>query len=107
MNPPNLWLMWIMRTRLSRFASPPSSGTAYLQKIIEDAAAEVASHHSERTLDQWNKDKEWLISEGGVTFCDIDRQAFINAAAPLGAELQSEGFFTTPDLYDQTRQFNQ
>ena len=77
------------------------------QKIIEDAAAEVASHHSERTLDQWNKDKEWLISEGGVTFCDIDRQAFINAAAPLGAELQSEGFFTTPDLYDQTRQFNQ
>ena len=77
------------------------------QKIIEDAAAEVASHHSERTLDQWNKDKEWLISEGGVTFCDIDRQAFINAAAPLGAELQSEGFFTTPDLYDQTRQFNE
>lgn len=77
------------------------------QKIIEDAAAEVASHHSERTLDQWNKDKEWLISEGGVTFCDIDRQAFINAAAPLGAELQSEGFFTTPDLYEQTRQFNQ
>ena len=66
-----------------------------------------AGHHSERTLDQWNKDKEWLISEGGVTFCDIDRQAFINAAAPLGAELQSEGFFTTPDLYDQTRQFNQ
>lgn len=77
------------------------------QKIIEDAAAEVASHHSERTLDQWNKDKEWLISEGGVTFCDIDRQAFINAAAPLGAELQSEGFFTTPDLYEQTRQFNE
>ena len=77
------------------------------QKIIEDAAAEVASRHSERTLDKWNEDKEWLISEGGVTFCDIDRQAFIDAAAPLGAELQSEGFFSTPDLYDQTRQFNQ
>ena len=33
MNPPNLWLMWTMRTRLSRFASPPSSGTAYLPRI--------------------------------------------------------------------------
>lgn len=77
------------------------------QKVIEDAAAEVASHHSERTLDKWEEDKEWLISEGDVTFCDIDRQAFIDAAAPLGADLQAEGFFTTPDLYDQTRQFNQ
>lgn len=76
------------------------------QKVIEDAAAEVAAHHTERTLDKWEEDKEWLISEGGVTFCDIDRQAFIDAAAPLGKQLQEEGFFTTPDLYDQTRQFN-
>lgn len=76
------------------------------QKVISDAAAEVASHHSERTLDKWEEDKEWLINEGGVTFCDIDRQAFIDAAAPLGKELQDEGFFSTPDLYDQTRQFN-
>ena len=76
------------------------------QKVISDAAAEVASHHSQRTLDKWEEDKEWLINEGGVTFCDIDRQAFIDAAAPLGKELQDEGFFSTPDLYDQTRQFN-
>ena len=74
--------------------------------MIEDAAAEVAAHHSERTLDKWEEDKEWLIKEGGVTFCDIDRQAFIDAAAPLGEELQAEGFFTTPNLYDLTRQFN-
>lgn len=77
------------------------------QKVIEEAAAEVASKHTERTLGQWEADKEFLINEGGVTFCDIDRQAFIDAAAPLGAELQAEGFFNTPDLYDQTRQFNQ
>lgn len=76
------------------------------QKVIEDAAATVAAKHTERTLDKWEEDKEWLINEGGVTFCDIDRQAFIDAAAPLGEELQAEGFFTTPDLYDQTRQFN-
>jgi len=75
------------------------------QKVISDAA-QVASHHSERTLDKWEEDKEWLINEGGVTFCDIDRQAFIDAAEPLGKELQDEGFFTTKDLYDQTRQFN-
>ena len=30
----------------------------------------------------------------------------IDAAEPLGKELQDEGFFTTKDLYDQTRQFN-
>ena len=54
----------------------------------------------------WEEDKEWLVKEGGVTFCDIDRQAFIDAAAPLGEELQSEGFFATPNLYDETRQFN-
>ena len=77
------------------------------QKVIEDAAATVAEHHTERTLGKWEEDKEWLINEGGVTFCDIDRQAFIDAAAPLGEELQAEGFFNTPDLYDQTRQFNE
>lgn len=76
------------------------------QKVIEDAAAEVAAHHTERTLDKWEEDKEWLIKEGGVTFCDIDRQAFIDAAAPLGEELQAEGFFTTPNLYDITREYN-
>ena len=76
------------------------------QKVIEDTAAEVAANHTKKTLEQWGEDKEWLINEGGVTFCEIDRQAFIDAAAPLGAELQAEGFFTTPDLYDQTRQFN-
>lgn len=76
------------------------------QKVIQDAAAEVAEKHTQRTLDKWEEDKEWLQSEGGVTFCDIDRQAFIDAAAPLGKELQEEGFFATPDLYDQTRQFN-
>ena len=74
--------------------------------MIEDAAAQVASHHTERTLDKWEEDKEWLVKEGGVTFCDIDRQAFIDAAAPLGEDLQAEGFFTTPNLYDLTREFN-
>ena len=76
------------------------------QKVISDIAAEVAAAHTERTLDQWAADKEFLINEGGVTFCDIDRQAFIDAVAPLGAELQAEHFFATADLYDQTRQFN-
>ena len=76
------------------------------QKIIEDCAADAAAKHTEKIADKWEADKEWLVKEGGVTFCDIDRQAFIDAAAPLGKELQSEGFFATPNLYDETRQFN-
>lgn len=76
------------------------------QAIIEAVADEAAANHSKKTLAGWEEDKKFLTSEGGVTFCDIDRQAFIDAAAPLGAELQAEGFFKTPDLYDQTRQFN-
>lgn len=76
------------------------------QKVIEEVAAQVAAEHSARTLAKWEEDKEWLVAEGGVTFCDIDRQAFLDAAAPLGKELQSEGFFSTPNLFDQTRQFN-
>lgn len=77
------------------------------QAIIEDCAAKAAEQHSDKIAAQWEEDKEFLINEGGVTFCDIDRQAFIDAAAPLGESLQSEGFFATPDLYDQTRQFNE
>jgi len=77
------------------------------QAIIEDCAAKAAEQHSAKIAAQWEEDKEFLINEGGVTFCDIDRQAFIDAAAPLGESLQSEGFFATPDLYDQTRQFNE
>lgn len=76
------------------------------QAIIEECAAKAAAQHTEKIAAQWEEDKEFLINEGGVTFCDIDRQSFIDAAAPLGAELQAEGFFATSDLYDQTRQFN-
>lgn len=76
------------------------------QKVIEDCAADAAAKHTEKIADKWEEDKEWLVKEGGVTFCDIDRQAFIDAAAPLGKELQDEGFFSTPNLYDETRQFN-
>lgn len=76
------------------------------QAIIEECAAEVAVTHTAKIAQQWEEDKQWLIDEGGVTFCDIDRQAFIDAAAPLGAELQAEGFFATENLYDLTREFN-
>lgn len=75
------------------------------QAIIEEVAADVAKQHSEKILGKWEEDKKFLIEEGGVTFCDIDRQAFIDAAAPLGEELQNEGFFTTPDLFDLTRAY--
>lgn len=76
------------------------------QAIIEDCASKAAAKHCENIAAKWEADKEWLINEGGVTFCDIDRQAFIDAAAPLGKELQESGFFDTPNLYDLTRQFN-
>ena len=83
-----------------------SSLSAEDQAIIEDCASKAAEQHCKNIAAKWEEDKEYLISEGGVIFCDIDRQAFIDAAAPLGKELQAEGFFDTPDLYDQTRQFN-
>lgn len=76
------------------------------QATIEACASKAAEQHCKNIAAKWEEDKEYLINEGGVTFCDIDRQAFIDAAAPLGKELQAEGFFDTPDLYDQTRQFN-
>ena len=76
------------------------------QAIIEDIAAQCAAEHSAKILEKWEEDKEFLINEGGVTFCDIDRQAFIDAAAPLGESLQEEGFFKTANLYDITRQYN-
>lgn len=76
------------------------------QQIISDCASQASEIYNQTISQKWEEDKQFLIEEGGVTFCDIDRQAFIDAAAPLGAQLQSEGFFDTPDLYDQTRQFN-
>lgn len=83
-----------------------SSLSAEDQAIIEDCASKAAEQHCKNIAAKWEEDKKFLIDEGGVTFCDIDRQAFIDAAAPLGKELQAEGFFDTADLYDQTRQFN-
>ena len=76
------------------------------QAIIEECASQAAEEHSAKIAAKWEEDKAFLTSEGGVTFCDIDRQAFIDAAAPLGTSLQAEGFFATPNLYDLTRQFN-
>ena len=76
------------------------------QAIIEECAAEAAAAHTAKIAAQWEQDKEFLINEGGVTSCDIERQAFIDAAAPLGAKLQASDFFSTENLYDLTRQFN-
>ncbi|MFV0497333.1 MAG: TRAP transporter substrate-binding protein [Candidatus Fimivivens sp.] len=83
-----------------------NSLTAEDQAIIEACAEEAATRHTANISSQWEQDKEFLINEGGVTFCDIDKQAFIDAAASLGQELQTSGFFATENLYDLTRQFN-
>ncbi len=81
-----------------------NSLTPEQQKIIEDTAEECAQEFNETINNKWEEDKKWLGEEGGVTFVDFDKQAFLDAAAPLAAELEAEGFFETPELYEKIQE---
>lgn len=69
------------------------------QKVIEECADEVAVWFTDYVKEQWEVDKKTIQDEGG-TFVDFDKQSFIDAMAPLAAQLESEGYWATPGLYD-------
>lgn len=75
------------------------------QEIISSCVKQAADQYNKTIKQKWEDDKEFLINEGGVTFVDIDRQAFLDAAAPLADELEEEGFFDTEDLYNKVQEF--
>jgi TRAP-type C4-dicarboxylate transport system substrate-binding protein len=74
------------------------------QRIIEEVADEVAEVFNETINIKWEDDKKWLVEEQGVTFVDFDKDAFLAAAAPLAEELEKEGLFNTPDLYNKIQE---
>jgi TRAP-type C4-dicarboxylate transport system substrate-binding protein len=81
-----------------------NSLTPEQQKIIEDTAEEVSKEFNETINNMWAGDKKFLI-ENDVTFVKFDKQAFLDAAAPLGAELDKGDFFKTPGLYAKAQQY--
>lgn len=80
-----------------------NSLTPEQQKIIEDTVAECSKEFNEIINNNWEADKEWLVKEAGVTFVDFDKQAFLDAAAPLAKELEDAKLFDTPGLYDKVQ----
>ena len=75
----------------------------YLKKqVIEDCADEVAQWFTEEVKKDWEEDKQTIV-DGGGTFVDFDKQSFIDAMAPLAAQLESEGYWATPGLYDSVQ----
>jgi TRAP-type C4-dicarboxylate transport system substrate-binding protein len=81
-----------------------NSLTAEQQRIIEATAEEVAREFNETINNAWEEDKNFLAANG-VTFVQFDKQAFLDAAAPLGVELDRENFFKTPGLYAKAQQY--
>lgn len=77
------------------------------QSIVQSCAAQCQTVYNEQIKATWEKDREWLVKEGGVTFVDFDKEAFMAAAANLGSTLQANGFFKTSDLYDQVVALNE
>lgn len=73
--------------------------TADEQKVIEECADEVAQWFTQYVKEQWEIDKQTIIDEGG-TFVDFDKQSFIDAMVPLASQLEEEGYWATPGLYD-------
>lgn len=77
------------------------------QKMITACAEQAQDIYNKQIKQTWEEDKKWLKTDGGVTFVDFDKDAFMAAASNLGAELQSEDFFATKDLYDQVVKLNE
>ena len=72
------------------------------KQVIEDCADEVAQWFTEEVKKDWEEDKQTIV-DGGGTFVDFDKQSFIDAMAPLAAQLESEGYWATPGLYDSVQ----
>ena len=72
------------------------------QKIIEECAAEAAEEFNTTINTKWEDDKKKLIEEG-VEFVDFDLNAFMDKMAPLAANLEAEGFWDTPGLYEKVQ----
>ncbi|SHJ10411.1 TRAP-type C4-dicarboxylate transport system, substrate-binding protein [Dethiosulfatibacter aminovorans DSM 17477] len=79
--------------------------TAEQQDIVNECAEKAAEGYNETIKQKWEDDKAFLIDEGEVTFVEYDRQAFLDAAAPLAEALEEEGFFETEDLYNKVQAF--
>ena len=75
--------------------------------MITACAKQSQDVYNEQIKKKWEEDKKWLENEGGVTFVEYDKDAFMAAASSLGSDLQAEGFFQTKDLYDQIVALNE
>lgn len=69
------------------------------KQVIEECADEVAVWFTDYVKEQWEIDKQTILDDGG-TFVDFDKQSFVDAMVPLAAELEEEGYWATPGLYD-------
>lgn len=75
------------------------------REILEECAMEAARQFNEKVETSWLSDKQKLIA-AGVTFVDFDKQSFIDKMKPLASDLDAEGFWDTPNLYEKVRRLN-
>lgn len=76
------------------------------QQIIEECADIAAEEFNTTINTKWQEDKEKLIAEG-VEFVEFDKDAFMETMAPLAGELEEEGFWDTPGLYEKVQELRQ
>lgn len=72
------------------------------QKIIEECVAEASKEFNTTINTKWEEDKKKLIEEG-VEFVDFDKKAFMDKMSNLSTELEEEGFWDTPGLYEKVQ----
>lgn len=72
---------------------------ADLQQIFQEAVDEAASWYSEKIASDWAVDKQNIEKEGGQ-FLTPDKTPWIEKMAPLAEQLEAEGYWDTPGLYD-------
>lgn len=72
------------------------------QAIIQECADKAADYFCNEVNTKWEADKKFL-EEDGVTFVEFDKQAFIDKMAPLASQLEEEGYWDTPGLYEKVQ----
>lgn len=76
-----------------------NSLTADQQALVSECAEEASKMFNEKNSSSWTEQKAQIEAEGGQ-FVEFDKDSFIKKMEPLAAQLESEGFFDTPGLYD-------
>lgn len=74
------------------------------QQLFKDCVKEAEDYYNGKIEAQWEADKTTIVDGGGIFVEDFDRQSFMDVVPEYAAQLEAEGFWETPGLFEKIQE---